>query len=129
MDEKILVILKEIQTKIGQMEAKIDNMEMTFKQENKKLKEELRQEFKQENKKLKVELGEYVSNQILHHMFAFEEEYGRKLTIAFEALTSRSNREKIQDDSIANLNRISDLHTAYVYRHEDQINKLERIKA
>ena len=136
MEERILEKLDEMNKKFDTIDKKFDHIEKMIIKENTKIKEELRTEFKEGNAKLKAEIKtdlkqevrEYVKKEILDHIFVFEEQYGRKLTIAFEQLISKAANEKIQNESIADLKRMSEVHTAYVYNHEDRIDKLENVQ-
>ncbi len=144
MEEKILAKLDRIEAKFDEVDFKFQHMERKMMIENEKLKAELEQRLEEMleekldkildekleeklNKKLE-EMKQELKQEILNHMFIFEQEYGRKLTIAFEELMSRSNRERIQDESIEDLKRMSGMYTAYAYNHEDRIHKLEIAK-
>ena len=111
-----------------------------MEQQNTSLKQELHTEMEQQNTKLKkelytkmdqknLELKEELEKEILDHMFVFEENYGKMITIAFEELTCRNSTQENNSQQIANLERREELNTAYVQNHEDRIQKLEKIRA
>jgi hypothetical protein len=124
MDQKI----SRMDQKIEQMDKKIDDNFNELKQDNINLKKELREEFKQENVKLKEDLRKELKKEISKHMFLFEQEYGRKLTIAYEDLTYRINRKDTQSEQIANLEKKAELNTAYIYSLQDRVDKLENVQ-
>lgn len=145
LKEELVKELKEELTKVLKEELKVGlvKLKQELKEElTRELKEELAKELKKElarelkkelakelkeelAKELKKELTKYLKKEILDFMFVFETEYGRKLTIAFEELSHKSMKEEIQNRSIANLEKISEMNTAYVYSHEERIDKLE----
>lgn len=137
MEEKILAKLEQIDSRFDKIERMIveengklkEELRKEFKQQNEKLRQELRKEFKQENIKLEDRLKEYIRSEvkegILHQMFLFEENYGRRITIAFEEIMSRNYKEERQDKDIKNLERETILNSAFVYNHEERIATLE----
>lgn len=144
MEEKILAKLESLENNI---DKKLDQKLNKLKNE---LREELKEEFNQKFEQLGTELEEKLSNKfeqrnieleerltskleqrlekkILDHMFVFEDEYGKKLTVAFEDLTCRHATEETNSEQIANLEKRCELNTAYIYGHEDRIKRLEKI--
>ncbi len=124
---------EELRKEFKQENEKLkEELRKEFKQENEKLKEQIRKEFKQENIKLENRLKECITTQvkeeILHHMFLFEENYGRRITIAFEEIMSRNYKEERQDKDIKNLERETTLNSAFVYNHEERIATLEKTR-
>lgn len=101
---------------------RLEGIEKFIMTENTKLKEEL-------SETLKSELGDEIEQKILNHMFVFEQEYGRKLTIAFETLVGENVKEVKQNERLDNLDNLSTLHSAYIYNHEDRIDNLEHVKS
>lgn len=145
MEEKILAKLDSLENKMDEkFEDLKEELRSEFKQENTKLKEELYNKMDQKNAELKAELKKEIYNkidqknaelredlerQILNHMFVFEEDYGKRLTIAYEDLTCRHATEETNTEKIANLEKRETLNTAYVQSHETRIQKLEKIQA
>ena len=156
MEEKILEKLDTMGKQIGQIEQSIGEfktetnqsieklrVELTasFSQKNKELRQELTAEFSQKNEELRQELTEKftkknaelhekltesLEKQIIHRMFVFEEDYGKRLKIAYEDLIGRHATEETNSEKITNLERREALNSAYVYNHETRIQELEK---
>lgn len=145
MEEQILQILQKldkIDTKIDRMETRMDGMQnqinqvdqkiedlrIEFKQENVKLKEELRVEFKQENEKLEERLIEKMKQEVLNQMFVFESEYGRNINIMFEEIMARNEKRNALEKNFNSLDRRVNKNSAFIFNHESRITTLEKAK-
>lgn len=122
MEEQILQILQKLdkidskmdrmeiqidgmQNQINQVDQKIEDLRIEFKQENAKLKEKLRAEFKQENEKLEERLIEKMKQEVLNQMFVFESEYGRNINIIFEEIMARNEKRNVLEKNFNSLDR------------------------
>lgn len=107
MEEKLLEALNKINHRLDKMDGRLDEMSEKMIGIEGRVAQEIRQ-------------------QILDHMFVFETEYGRKINIAFEEITAKNHRELIQDETIKNLERRTDMNSAFVHSHEERITVLEK---
>ena len=112
-----------MQNQINQVDQKIEDLSIEFKQENEKLKEELRAEFKQENR-----LIERMKQEVLAQMFVFESDYGRKINIMYEELMARNEKTEALEKSIIALERRVDKNSAFIFHYESQNATLEKTK-
>lgn len=112
VDQKLAEIECNLQKQWQALETRVQNQINKMVAEFERMKMEIKKEIREEN---------------LQYLHVFEDEYGRKLTIAIEALTCQNDKERIQDDRLTSLERTVQMNTAYFYNHEDRIDELEKI--
>ncbi len=114
--DKVDKRLDGIDRRLDKVDERLDGMDRKFEETDEKM--------------LGIEkrIAQEIRQQILDHMFVFETEYGRKISIAFEEITARNHKEMIQDETIKNLERRTDMNSAFVHSHEERITVLEKTK-
>ena len=146
MEEKILEALNKINERLDKTDEGFDQIKKEMLGFNEKLcdfdkmrekilsldeiKEKLRDFDEMKEKLVGIEgrIAQEIRQQILDHMFVFETEYGRKINIAYEEITARNQKENIQNEMIQNLERRTDMNSAFVHSHEERITVLEKAK-
>lgn len=123
MEEKLLEALNKINERLDKIDRRLDKVDKRLDGMDRKFEET-------DEKMLGIEkrIAQEIRQQILDHMFVFETEYGRKISIAFEEITARNHKETIQDETIKNLERRTDMNSAFVHSHEERITVLEKTK-
>lgn len=142
MEEKILEALNKINERLDRMDQRLDQMgerfdktDQRFDQMEERLDktdqrfDQMGERFEKSDQKIlgiEGRIAQEIRQQILDHMFVFETEYGRKMNIAYEEIIARNQKEGIQNEMIQNLERRTDMNSAFVHSHEERIAVLEK---
>lgn len=128
MEEKILEALNKINERLDRMDQRLDQMGERFDKTDQRF-DQMGERFEKSNQKIlgiEGRIAQEIRQQILDHMFVFETEYGRKMNIAYEEIIARNQKEGIQNEMIQNLERRTDMNSAFVHSHEERIAVLEK---
>lgn len=137
MEEKLLEALNKINERLDKVDKRLDGIDRRLDKVDERLDkmderlDGMDRKFEETDEKMlgiEKRIAQEIRQQILDHMFVFETEYGRKISIAFEEITARNHKEMIQDETIKNLERRTDMNSAFVHSHEERITVLEKTK-
>ena len=113
MDEKFEKLesrMDKLESRMDKLESRMDNLESRM-----------------DNLESRMDkLEQDIHKEIIDRMFVFEEEYGRRLSIAYENINSRSQKEKNNEENIANLYKMLEFNSVYKDFHETRLSDLER---
>ena len=139
MNQKISNLEENMNKKFEEMDKKFEAIERRFEEIDKRFEaierkfeeidkrfEAIDKKFEEIDKKFDAIVNE-IDEKIMHRMFAFENEYGRKFNIVFEHLNSEYKVEKNRDDIISILKHKEFVNTSFIRNHEDRISRLEDI--
>ena len=117
MDEKF----EKLESRMDKLESRMDNLESRMDNLESRM-DKLEQDLTNRMDKLEQD----IHKEIIDRMFVFEEEYGRRLSIAYENINSRSQKEKNNEENIANLYKMLEFNSVYKDFHETRLSDLER---
>ena len=120
----------EINQKLVEQEERImQKMDQKLEEQEERIMQKMNQNFEEQEKRISEnifgKLMKEVHQMLLDQMFAFEEQYGRALTLAVEELKYRNSIERAQDQRIESLEERYQTNSAFIYSHEKRISNLE----
>ena len=106
-----------------------EKMNQKLEEQEERIMQKMNQNFEEQEKRISEnifgKLMKEVHQMLLDQMFAFEEQYGRALTLAVEELKYRNSIERAQDQRIESLEERYQTNSAFIYSHEKRISNLE----
>lgn len=122
------------------MEKLVEELKAFIVEENKKLKDDLRQEFKQDMNTLKQELKQDTNNlreelkqdinelrqEMINRFFIFETEFGRKIDIMYDYMMLQREIYQQKFETLRDLDKRMDIGEIRNLDYEKRISILER---
>ena len=123
-------IMQKMDQKLEEQEERImQKMNQKLEEQEERIMQKMNQNFEEQEKRISEnifgKLMKEVHQMLLDQMFAFEEQYGRALTLAVEELKYRNSIERAQDQRIESLEERYQTNSAFIYSHEKRISNLE----
>ena len=130
LEEQEERIMQKMDQKLEEQEERImQKMNQKLEEQEERIMQKMNQNFEEQEKRISEnifgKLMKEVHQMLLDQMFAFEEQYGRALTLAVEELKYRNSIERAQDQRIESLEERYQTNSAFIYSHEKRISNLE----